>query len=204
LNRLFFAAIAIAGCAGAAPAQTETPAPAGVNADAAADASTSPSTSTSPVAEGGVAVTPAAMKPPTPTAYAADLEAIGLDPQHLPPLNKIAPEQLRKVMPLVAKSLGVKCNACHDFNAPVQPAVTPRMKVAQHMWNDFVRIRTIEGGSVFCDSCHHGALDFLDRRDRPALEHWMDESFVKALGAERCETCHGTPPRWKFIDVWRH
>src|SRR5512135_3110905 len=177
------------------------PTPAGTSTDGGpsptptASTSTSTSTSTTPV---GV------MKAPTPTVYGAELQAIGLDPQHLPPLNKIAPEQLRKVMPLVAKSLGVKCNACHDFNAPVQPTVTPRMKVALHMWNDFVRTRTIsDDGAVFCDSCHHGSLTFLDRHDRPTLEHWMDESFVKTLGAEHCETCHGTPPRWKFIDVWR-
>lgn len=197
--------IVAAGCAGASPAQTDVPTPAGTSGtdggrppstdDAGPLASATP---TSPVA-------PGPMKPPTPTIYAAELQAIGLDPQHLPPLNKIAPEQLRKVMPLVAKSLGVKCNACHNFNADTPAAQrTPRMNVASHMWNDFVRTRTIDGDQpVFCDSCHHGSLTFLDRHDRPALEHWMDESFVKTLGAEKCETCHGTPPRWKFIDVWR-
>ncbi len=147
------------------------------------------------------------MKPPTPTVYGENLKAIGLDPKNLPPLNKIAPEQLRKVMPLVAKSLGVKCSACHDFNAPVQPTVTPRMKVALHMWNEIVRIRTFADqnaeATVFCDSCHHGSLTFLDRHDRPALEHWMDENFVKTLGAERCETCHGKPPKWNLVDVWK-
>ena len=143
------------------------------------------------------------MKSVTPTQYADDLRAVGLDPLNLPQLNKLAPEQLRKVMPLVAKSLGVKCNACHDTSADMATK-TPRMKVAEHMWNEFVRIRTIGAdGPVFCDSCHHGSLVVLDRHDRPALEKWMQANFVETLGAGSCKTCHGDPPRWKFIEVWK-
>jgi hypothetical protein len=143
------------------------------------------------------------MKDVTPTAYADDLKAAGLDPSKLPQLNKLPPEQLRKVMPLVAKSLGVKCTACHDFNAGAA-TMTPRMHVAEHMWNQFVRIRTIGGDQpVFCDSCHHGSLTVLDRRDRPALEKWMQSNFVETLGAGSCKTCHGEPPRWRFLEAWK-
>jgi hypothetical protein len=147
-----------------------------------------------------------AMKDVSPTAYADDLKAAGLDPMHVPQLNKLPPEQLRKVMPLVAKSLGVKCDACHDFNAGAG-AMTPRMKVAEHMWNQFVRIRTFSGGEadrpIFCDSCHHGSLTVLNRSDRPALEKWMHTNFVEALGAGSCKACHGDPPRWRFIEGWK-
>jgi len=143
------------------------------------------------------------MKAVTPTAYADDLRAAGLDPLKLPQLNKLPPEQLRKVMPLVAKSLGVKCDACHDFNAGAA-TMTPRMHVAEQMWNQFVRNRTIEGDQpVFCDSCHHGSITVLDRSDRPALEKWMQTSFVETLGAGSCKTCHGEPARWRFLEGWR-
>ena len=143
------------------------------------------------------------MKDITPTAYADDLKAAGLDPLKLPQLNKLPPEQLRKVMPLVAKSLGVKCTACHDMNAGVA-TMTPRMHVAEHMWNQFVRNRTIKDDQpVFCDSCHHGSLTVLDRSDHPALEKWMQANFVETLGAGSCKTCHGEPPRWRFLDGWK-
>ena len=143
------------------------------------------------------------MKPVTPTAYAEELRAAGLDPAKLPQLNKLAPEQLRKVMPLFAKSLGVKCTGCHDMNAGVT-TMTPRMKAAEHMWNEFVRVRTFSTNEpVFCDSCHHGAMTFLDRHDRPTLEKWMNDNFVVGLGAGSCKTCHGEPPRWRFIDGWK-
>lgn len=183
----------VAACGGAAPSTT-TPSPATGDASASAAAT---------IAHG-------AMKEVTPTAYADDLRAAGLDPAKLPQLNKLPPEQARKVMPLVAKSLGVKCDACHDFNAGVT-AMTPRMKVAEHMWNEFVRNRTIPSRSgtdegdkaVFCDSCHHGSLVVLDRSDRPALEKWMQSNLVETLGAGSCKACHGEPPRWRFLEGWK-
>ncbi len=197
MNRPLFAAIALAAACGGAKQETAR-APETVADGSDAGAATATATPTATVAA------PGEMKPVTPSAYAESLQALGLDPRNLPPLNKIAPEQLRKVMPLVAKSLGVKCNACHDFKAPVQPTVTPRMKVAMRMWNEIVRTRTISPDQpVFCDSCHHGSMTFLDRRDRKAVEDFMDENFVKTLGAERCETCHGPQRKWRFLEDWR-
>ena len=163
--------------------------------------------SKAPTSATSASATVVVMKDVTPTAYENDLKAAGLDPLKLPQLNKLPPEQLRKVMPLVAKSLGVKCDACHDFNAGAA-TMTPRMHVAEHMWNQFVRIRTIEGDRpVFCDSCHHGSLVVLARSDRPALEKWMQTSFVETLGPKTgeasCKTCHGEPPRWRFLEGWK-
>ena len=183
----------VAACGGANQGTTTSPAASGGDAGAAASSSSS---ATATIAHGG-------MKDVSPTAYADDLRAAGLDPSKLPQLNKLPPEQARKVMPLVAKSLGVKCDACHDFNAGVT-AMTPRMKVAEHMWNEFVRNRTISSDQpVFCDSCHHGSLVVLDRTDRPALEKWMQSNFVETLDAGSCKTCHGEPPRWRFLEGWK-
>ena len=183
----------VVACGGATAQQ------AGPNGTPGAEADAGASTSAAPNAK-------VVMKDVTPTAYAEDLKAAGLDPKNLPQLNKLPPEQLRKVMPLVAKSLGVKCTACHDFNAGAA-TMTPRMKLAERMWNQFVRNRTINPGSdgeaVFCDSCHHGSLIVLDRSDRPALEKWMQANFVETLGAGSCKTCHGEPPKWRFLDGWK-
>ncbi len=150
-----------------------------------------------------------AMKGPTATDFGDNLTAIGLDPAKLPPLTKLAPEQLRKVMPLIAKSLGVKCTACHVWNTEGPPPKTPRMKVAEQMWNQFVRRLTLaDGGPLFCDSCHHGAIQVLDRHDLDALAVWMKESFVTKLARadekeHGCSTCHGQPIRPRFIDGWK-
>jgi hypothetical protein len=146
------------------------------------------------------------MRPPTATELGPQLQAIGLDPKNLPPLSKLAPEQLRKVMPLFAKSLGVKCTACHVFENPEK---TPRMKVAAQMWEHFARTLAISTGEpIFCDSCHHGSLAVLDRTDKTALATWMKDNFVTPLARvdgkdHGCATCHGEPLRPRFIDLWK-
>lgn len=148
------------------------------------------------------------MKPISASMAEAELREIGLDPQNLPPLNKLEPAMLRKVMKPFAKALGVQCSHCHDtrsFKAP-----TPNKKIAAHMWNDFVRTLAMQDGSVlFCDSCHQGKAKVLDRSAMPALGEWMKENYVGKLvrrdGQEHgCATCHGDPfegrilsRRWK-------
>ena len=97
-----------------------------------------------------------------------------------------------------AKSLGVKCTACHDFD---KPGRTPRMNVAAHMWDGFVTKLSTDGG-LFCDSCHHGSLQVLDRSDPHALARWMKQSFVDGLGASGCPQCHGEPFRGRFLADW--
>ena len=91
-------------------------------------------------------------------------------------------------MPLFAKSLGLKCDGCHDMDAPAKR--THRKDVAMFMWKKFVR-----GQALFCDSRHHGGVRVLDRTDDKALRAWMDRSFVHAFGAKDCATCHGEPWR---------
>jgi hypothetical protein len=145
------------------------------------------------------------MVPPRPTAYAKDLEALGLDVSKLPPMGKLSGDQLRKVMKTFTKSLGAKCNDCHeaDFAAP-----TPRKKIARAMWDRFVlNTTTAEGGAVFCDSCHQGHLEYLDKSNKKALSGWMDENFEHGLArADKkemgCDGCHGDPFEGDILKVW--
>jgi hypothetical protein len=138
----------------------------------------------------------------------AELREIGLDPKALPPLNKMDPAMLRKVMKPFTKALGVPCSHCHDtksFKAP-----TTNKKIATHMWNDFVRgLAMADGGALFCDSCHQGTATFLDRSSIPALADWMRENYeAKLVRADKndhsCETCHGDPFEGKvFAKLWK-
>lgn len=133
----------------------------------------------------------------------AELREIGLDPRDLPPLSKMDPAMLRKVMKPFAKSLGVQCSHCHDtksFKAP-----TPNKKIATHMWNDFVRGLAFQDGSpLFCDSCHGGKATFLDRSQMPALAEYMTANYVSLLARtdkkeHGCATCHGEPFEGKIL-----
>ncbi len=145
------------------------------------------------------------MKDPAPTAMAADLQAIGLDPAKLPLLSKLEGEKLRRVMKLFTRALGVKCGDCHteDFAAP-----TPMKNISERMWDDFARGLAMEGGApIFCDSCHNGHAEFLDRHDMKALGKWMDVAYVGKLtrrdGKEHeCSTCHGDPFEGEILKEW--
>jgi hypothetical protein len=146
------------------------------------------------------------MKPLAPSTMLADLTALGLDPAALPPLDKLPPETLRKVMKTFSKALGARCSDCHtkDFAAP-----TERKTIAIGMWDHFVRdLATKDGAPIYCDSCHQGTLTpLLDRHDDKVLEHWMDENFVRGLkrrdGKKHdCATCHGDPFEGHFMRTW--
>jgi len=183
---------------------------AGATATAPADPKSTRSAESSSASPGvDVVVAPFAMKAPTPSELGDKLTAIGLDPKELPPLTKLHPDQIRKVMPLIAKSLGVKCTACHIWNSDGPPPRTPRMNVAEQMWNRFVRGLTLaDGQPLFCDSCHHGSMQVVDRHDTKALGAWMKESFVIGLSRNdqkenECATCHGNPMQPRFINLWR-
>ncbi len=140
------------------------------------------------------------MKPPVPSAMVGDLLALGLDAANLPPIEKLEPTALRRVMKLLARSLGAKCGDCHapqrggdgtDFAAP-----TRRKKIAAKMWDELVaKLQMADGSALFCDSCHQGRIAQLDRADEKALRAWMDASFVGGLRRKDgmthgCETCH--------------
>jgi hypothetical protein len=156
-----------------------------------------PATATPPIVQ---------MKNVAPSAMAADLKEIGLDPKALPPLSKMEPEKLRKVMKTFTKALGTSCSGCHDPND--FRAWTPHKKVALGMWNEFVRgLAMTDGSLLYCDSCHQGAMTVLDRRDKKALSAWMDANFVaklkrKAPKEHGCDTCHGEPFEPKFLAGW--
>jgi hypothetical protein len=195
-----------AACGGGGGGGPVTPPPAGSDS-AIPSSSVAPSASVSPSASASVA--PAFAGPMTPVAGSkmlADVQALGIDLKKAPQLAKLEPEKLRKVMKLFAKSLSVKCEFCHadDMAAP-----TPRKKVAEKMWNEFVvKLAMQDGSPVFCDTCHQNRVLQLDRHDKKALSGWMDDNFVGKMkrrdGKEHeCETCHGDPPEYKFLDMWR-
>jgi hypothetical protein len=169
---------------------------------------TTTATATAPTASGTGTATP----PPAPmtairaSQMGAELQQIGLDPKKLPPLNKLEPAKLRKVMNTFTKALGVQCTKCHadDFKAP-----TPNKKIAAKMWNDFVVGMQMEDGSqLYCDSCHQGKDRYLDHKDKRALSAWMQDNFVNKLKRtdkknHGCETCHGDPFDGDFLEKWK-
>ena len=145
------------------------------------------------------------MKAPVASTMGADLQALGIDPKNLPPIEKLDPKALRGVMKLLARSLGGKCADCHsegDFAAQ-----TRRKKIATKMWNELATKLTLADGSpIFCDSCHQGRIVQLDRTDKKALAKWMEASFVDGLKrkdgkAEECESCH-VGMEMRFLDLW--
>lgn len=141
-----------------------------------------------------------------PTRFAADLQALGLDPKNLPQMEALDARQVRRVMGLFTKSLGVRCEACHQqsgFNK-----ATPMKIATREMWNQITRGRTTAGGEpIFCDSCHDGNRRFLDRRDDKALGAWMKKELVEGLShpshaKEGCASCHGDPFEPDIIGAW--
>lgn len=197
---------AVAACGGGGGAATGSNAPpsapgstpAAASGDAGIDSDAAPPSA----ATAGTNAT----RPIAPSAMLEELKAIGLDPAALPPLGKLPPDKLRKVMKTFTKALGTTCNGCHDGNDFHKP--TPHKKVASKMWDLYVRgLRMADGTPLYCDSCHGGKQEFLDRKDHKALAGWMDENFVKKVKradgkAHDCATCHGDPFQAKIIEAW--
>ncbi len=161
----------------------------------------------SPSASGSGAPAPGAMAAVRPTRMGERLAEVGLDVRHLPPLERLTPEQRRKVMGTFADSLGVPCTGCHnedDFRAD-----TRRKRVAKRMYNEMARLLVLEDGeAVYCDGCHQGKDVVLDRRDKAKVSSFMSDVFVDKLrrfdGQEHdCSTCHGDPPEFAFIAQWK-
>jgi len=204
LYGMLLAGIVAAACGGAAqnaPAIGSTTPTASTGESATATASptasptATPTATPTPTPTGTPTPTPEVieMKAPMPSALVAELQALGLDPKNLPPIEKLEPKTLRGVMKLLAKSLGAKCGDCHtegDFAAQ-----TRRKKVAAKMWDEFVAKLSLQGQPLFCDSCHQGRIKQLDRSDKKALGKWMDANFAQKLVRkdgkdEACESCH--------------
>ena len=155
-----------------------------------------------------VAAAGAGNKPLVASSQGDNLKGIGLDPNALPTLDQLSPEQLRKVMGTFTKSLGVDCKFCHkgaDFAAP-----TEHKKIAERMWNEWVHGVKLKSGSaetpMYCDSCHQGRAEFLDKTSHEELAKWMKAEFVGRMdrGAEAtsCKTCHGEPFDPAFLEKW--
>ncbi|MBS2014962.1 MAG: hypothetical protein JST00_18875 [Deltaproteobacteria bacterium] len=212
LVTLVGAAAPLAACGETPPPQVPTPnVPPSGSASSTAPTPSTPGTSPAGTGSGSTATTPppakGAMKAIMPSAMAADLKALGLDPKALPPLSKVPPDKMRPLMMTFKKALGVECTGCHDagnFKAP-----TPKKKIAAKMWDQFTRSLAMEdaGSVLYCDSCHQGSMEFLDTHDKKALSAWMDANFVSKLKRvdkkdHSCETCHGDPFEPKFVHAW--
>jgi hypothetical protein len=147
------------------------------------------------------------MKPLVASAMVPKLEALGLDPAKLPPLERLPKSAVLGVMQTFNDSLGVPCTGCHDESN--MAADTRRKRVARRMWNEFSRVLASEtGGPVYCDSCHQARMFPLDRRDKDKISQYMDDVFVGKLKRRdgkdhECGTCHGDPPEFKFIAQWK-
>jgi hypothetical protein len=210
-SSLFVAlALAIAACGerggeGPGPRVPGTTAP---SASAGAPvAPTAPSASGSAPAAVGTTPPPVGpMRPVTTSAMAEDLKKLGIDPLKPPPLNKLSPDTLRKLMPTFTRALGVKCAACHDTND--FKASTPKKRIASKMWSEYVvGLRLDDGTPLYCDSCHGGKAEMLDRHDKKALSGWMDANYVKKLSRsdkkeQSCEQCHGDPFEPTILEPW--
>lgn len=148
-----------------------------------------------------------------PSTMLERLRAVGLDPKNLPPFEKLERRQLGAVMRTFEDSLGLKCIGCHDLSAYTSRSdyrrPSPRKNAAKRMWNDFVRVLSLEDGSpIYCDSCHQGSVQTLDRRDKGLVSSFMDDVFVGKLKRldgkdHECGTCHGDPPEFRFLASWR-
>jgi len=63
------------------------------------------------------------------------------------------------------------------------------------MWDDFVaKLSMANGAPLFCDSCHQGRFQQLDRHDKKALaQGWTiirRQARPQGGKSNECETCH--------------
>ncbi|WP_437825208.1 hypothetical protein [Sorangium sp. So ce1153] len=158
--------------------------------------------------EGDKDEAPAKSTPLQATKFEADLKKIGINLKKIPELEKLPSAQKKKVMPLLQKALGYDtCQGCHaegDFKKE-----TRDMKVAREMWRHFVvPLRSESGGTLFCDSCHAGNEHVLNRKDKKALQAFMEEEYQNKLARANkedmeCGTCHGDAMETKIIEkLW--
>lgn len=209
LRTASFALVSVLAAAVAAACTNETiyaPAPVTVT-DAAAS---SPDKSDA----GMVAAEPAKMSPIVASALGADLKAAGLDVQHLPTIAELKKDKTKlvAVMKSFKTSLGVECTGCHapnpDGGRPDFEAPTPEKRVAAKMWDTFVGQMTMaDGALLYCDSCHQGKKEFIDRDHEEGVATWMKENFIANLkrkdGApQTCSNCHGKPFDPDFLAKW--
>lgn len=191
-------------------------------ASPASDSSPSPTSAGSTPTDEDVGATPELVD----SEHASALSDIGL------PLNQSfatmfkKAESAKKVKPLMeafAKSLGVECSFCHEakVDAKGKPVLkngrpeldfeveTEKMRVTEQMWDQWVAKLQFKGtgAPVFCDSCHQGQAEFLNRDEPDKLKHWMKKNFNERLETIdgdplKCGTCHGEKFKGEFLDDW--
>lgn len=133
----------------------------------------------------------------------ATLDEVKNDPNHA---------KLHAVMQTFTIALGTTCEGCHqagvDGGHPNFDADTPRKNVAKKMWSEFVaKLQKHDGTAIYCDTCHQGQVEFLDRSNTRNLSAWMKTNFVQGLKAkdgtpQECMACHGDPFNGSFLDDW--
>ena len=104
----------------------------------------------------------------------ANLDDVANDPNHA---------KLHAVMKTFTIALGVDCTrSCYataDGGMPDFEANTPKKNVARKMWSNFVgQLKKADGSAIYCDTCHQGTMEFLDRSNDRALGTWMKTNFV--------------------------
>lgn len=214
-------ALALAGlasaCGPSTPDVQNPPAPTGEpTATAAPTASDAPTAA--PTASAAPTTTAEPTAPPGPagpavkaSAFAEKLKNAGFDLAKLPPkIDKMTDGQKKKIMPLFVEALGYKdCTGCHvegDFKKK-----TRHLEIAEHMYDEFVaKLRDEKGNAtVFCDSCHDGKSEFLNRSDRAAVNKYMDVEYVGHFTRadktnQECSSCHTDTFEMKIFDkVWK-
>lgn len=172
------------------------------------ESTTTKGTETSPTSptDAATPVTPSKTPPLSTTIdakVASTLEAAGIDVNNPGDLETLLSSQskLKAVMASFTIALGTNCAGCHAGSGTAldYKAETANKKIAKSMWNDYVaKLQKKEGGAIYCDSCHQGKLEFLDRADTRSLGAWMKENLVDKLSrkdgaAHACATCHGEP-----------
>lgn len=199
----------------ACDAEDTEPAPTNPGAEEPAPAEMRPTNQAAEVDEGTGAVTGIN---PRATEFADEISALGYDINRLPPLGDLVaelqaePEKLHTLMESFSSSLGVRCSGCHtvmgENGRPDFAAATPEKNITTGMWNEFVvKLSFSDGSPLFCDSCHQGQLEFLDRTNTRELGAWMRTNFVQGLArrdseSNNCATCHGAPFQGEFLQNW--
>jgi Cytochrome c7 and related cytochrome c len=199
-------ALVLAACGGAAQVAKSPESPAAAPSSAPTPTIAAPASTGTGVSTASAAPTSFGNnKPIIASNLMAGLAEAGIDIKNLPPLEKLSKPQQTKVMNSFKKSLGVDCKFCHvatNFEAD-----HPMKNVAKRMWNEYVRGITFDGGALYCDSCHQGKAEPLDKSDKKVLGAWMDAEYTKRMKrngqAQTCATCHGEPFNPEFIESWK-
>ncbi|MFO0679218.1 MAG: cytochrome c3 family protein [Polyangiaceae bacterium] len=216
---LTFAPILLAAAACGSTGSPASPEPNGsANGRAIAPGDGTPTTPNEATLDAGAEpeIVPISTPDIVPSSLGATLSDAGIDLAKLPEeIDEFEHSQIRAVMGSFKTSLGVQCTGCHATKTMEDGGVgldakkpTPNRNIAEKMYSEFVvKMRFKDGAPLYCDSCHQGKADFLDRSSKEGVGKWMHENFatklVQADGSPvNCATCHGRPFVPTFVDGW--